>query len=133
MQVKILTLIFILLAFASCDPLRRIVVKNESTEKATITFKLKEDSALHSPVFINNSEKVSYTITNLSPHNKMRLSFGSGNWTHGAIKNLADDLDYLEIESTAGNQKLASEEEIITFLKEHLKGILRKNIHINIK
>ena len=130
---KILTLIFSLVLLQSCDPLRRIIVKNESTENATITFKLKGDSALHSPIFINSTDKVSYTVGNNARHNVMRLSLGTGNWTNGALKQFVDDLEYLEITSTSINEKLSTEKEIKAYLRQHLTGILRKNIHINIK
>jgi hypothetical protein len=112
--------------------MRRVIVKNKSSEPVTIIWTLKEDSALHSPLFINSATEVKFKISNQFPHNQMRLGFGMGNWKNEALKDLADDLESLEIKSAPLNVKLASEEEIKTYLSSNLKGVLRKNITITI-
>jgi hypothetical protein len=128
--VKIILTLFILLMLTSCDPMRRVIIKNNSAEPATITWRLKEDSAMHSKLFISNSKEVRFTIKNSPPHNVIRIPFGIGNWKKGDLQNLADDLESLEINSSSINVLLSTEEEIKAYLQANIRGILHKNIKI---
>ncbi len=134
MPIKFLTLIFFIFLFAGCDPMRRVIVKNTSSSPVTITWKLKEDSARHSPLFIfSNSDKVTFTIGNKPGQNIMRLPFGMGNWKDGALDAMVDDLKSFEIESNSADTLYKEEGEIKAYLQSHLKGILKKNIKIYIQ
>lgn len=117
----------------SCDPMRRINMKNESAGEAQITWTLKEDSALHSPLFISNDTKVKFKLQNIKPYNEAKLSYGSGSWTEAVIKSLADDLEMLEIATATDTVRMKSEAEIWKYLADRKKGVTKKRIHITLR
>lgn len=117
----------------SCDPMRRINMKNESAGEAQITWTLKEDSALHSPLFISNDTRVKFKLQPTKPYNEAKLSYGSGSWTEAAMKSLADDLEMLEIATATDTVRMKSEGEIWKYLADHKKGVTKKRIHIIIR
>ena len=127
---KYLVLIF-LLSFFSCDPMRRIDMKNNTSNDAEITWTLKEmDSLYKSPFFLSNSKKIKFKLQPNKPFNEANMSFGSGIWTKGAIDSITNRLDSLEIKSSTGTIKMDSR-EMNAYLMSNRKGLGKRRIVIN--
>ncbi|MBA2329937.1 MAG: hypothetical protein H0V91_09985, partial [Flavisolibacter sp.] len=66
---KILLLIAVTVFICSCDPMRRINIKNQSNDEAVVIWQIHEDSVLTSPLFIGNDPEVKYTLKQDPPYN----------------------------------------------------------------
>jgi len=127
---KYLVFILLLCCF-SCDPMRRIDMKNNSSGDAEITWTLKEmDSLYKSPFFLSNSKKIKFKLQPNSPFNEANMSFGSGIWTKEAIDSITNRLDSLEIKSSSGTLKMDAR-EMNTYLMANRKGLGKRRIIIN--
>lgn len=122
-----------LLILVSCDPMRRIRMKNSTKHDVEIIWTLKADSILSSPLFISNSTEIKWELKPGKPYNKINLSFGIGSWTPSAVQDLVDDLETLSIRWNKGELLLNTEEEIRNFLLPRRKGLDRGDIRIEVK
>ncbi len=130
---KYFTLIISIFFLLSCDPSRRINMLNKTNHDAEIIFKLKEDSAKTSPFFISNSTKINFNLKNEKPQNFASMSFGLGKWTKASIKNIADDLESLEIKHTKDSMLFNSEDQIAQYLFAKRKGTFKSRIDITVQ
>src|SRR5579885_3484348 len=125
---KYFIIVFIGILLISCDPLRRIDMKNTGSEDAEFIWSLKEmDSLYKSPFFLSNSKKIKFKLNANKPYNEANMSFGSGIWTRQAIDSITERLDSLEIKSSAGTIKMGAE-DINSLLKNHRKGLGKRTI-----
>ncbi len=127
---KYFSLIISILFLFSCNPSRRINLRNKSNNNAEVIFKLKEDSAKTSPFFISNSTRVNFNLKNKKPHNWATMSFGLGKWTKASIKNIADDLESFEIKHTKDSMLFNTEDQIAQYLFAKRKGTFKSRIEI---
>jgi hypothetical protein len=128
---KYFVFIFLLQLFFSCDPMRRIDMKNNSSGDVEITWTLKEmDSLYKSPFFLSNSKKIKFKLQQNKPFNEANMSFGSGIWTKEAIDSITNRLDSLEIKSSSGTLKMDSK-EMNAYLMDKRKGLGKRKIIIN--
>jgi hypothetical protein len=118
---------------AGCDAFRRINMKNNSGEKASITWSIKMDSINSSPFFLSNDRDVTFDLYPESPRNLIRMSFGYGTWHPRQLNNLIDDLDSMVIISRFGTQKFTTEDDIRKFLMPKRKRIDKSRIDIVIE
>ncbi|MGZ8536932.1 MAG: hypothetical protein ACXWV9_01655 [Flavisolibacter sp.] len=132
MRILFALLIFSVLFF-SCDPMRRIDMRNSTDEEIEITWNIKEDSILVSPFFLSNSKKTTFKLYPESPYNRVSMSCGIGVWTPQAIQELTNDLDSVVIKHKGGEINLNSDEEIKNFLFSRRRGFERDKIRIDIK
>lgn len=124
-------LILCCVIFTSCNPLRRIDMKNRSDSDVEITWLLKErDSMYSSPLFMNNSREVKFKLKPDKPYNIIKWSFGDGNWKLPYLKEITEHLESLEIKSGNGTVLLSSPEEIYSFLVSRRTGIGKRKIAI---
>jgi hypothetical protein len=126
-------ILFFLCALASmlcsCDPLRRLQMKNQGSGDAEFIWKLKEHDSLHrNPFFMSNSDIVEFKLKNTKPHNFVNMSFGIGSWTPEYLNQLSQTIESVIIKSTADSMKLNSSAEIFDYLFKHRKGIGKKKI-----
>jgi hypothetical protein len=127
---KYFSLLLSVLFFLSCNPMRRINMRNISNEDAEFIFKLKEDSAKTSPLFISTSPKISFNLKNKQPYNRAVVSLGFGKWTEASIKNIADDLESFEIKHAIDSVLLTSEAQIVKYFFDRRKGTFKSRIEI---
>jgi hypothetical protein len=119
------------LLIASCDPLRRINMKNKSAENASIIWTLKErDSLYKSPFFISNSKITRFDLKPSKPYNEVKMSFGLGSWTRDSLAMITDRLETLEIISGTTKIKIDSSKNIYDYLLARRKGLGKKRIEI---
>jgi len=121
------------LLFASCEPARRIVMKNESGAPASVTWNIKEDSIHSSPFFISNSREMRFDLTPGRPGNRIPISCGIGSWTIRELNQVLDDLDSLEISSHSEEKCLRTEKEMREYLLPKRKGLDKGRIEIVLK
>jgi hypothetical protein len=114
----------------SCDPMRRINMKNKSGEDVDIIWTLKEDSAKTSPLFISNDTEVKFHLKNKRPHNEANMSFGIGSWNEAMLKNISDDIESLQINSAKDSVKLSTTADIWKYLADRKRGIGKNKIQI---
>jgi hypothetical protein len=127
---KYIFAVLVVAAITSCDPMRRINIKNTSAEDAEISWKIKEDSIRNSPFYISNSDEETFTLKPKKPFNELKMSFGIGLWTPGYVKRIADDLDWIKIKSSSGTIQLTSQEDLVQFLMARRRGIANRKIVI---
>ena len=124
-------LLILLVLFFSCDPMRRIDMRNNSSGDAEITWTLKEmDSLYKSPFFLSNSKKIKFKLQQNRPFNEANMSFGSGIWTKSAIDSITNRLDSLEIKTSSGTLKMDAR-EMNASLMANRKGLGKRRIIIN--
>lgn len=127
-----LAALLIVVLFCSCDPMRRVTVLNKTAKDVVMTWKLKEDSIKVSPLFISNTDEVVFTVKPTPHHNKMNMSFGTGNWNATALNDLVDDLEWFEIKSATFSIRLTQPNEIREYLAQHRVGITKRRIKISL-
>ena len=116
--------------FMSCDPARRINMKNNTGADAEITWVIKEDSLHSSPFFITASKEQKFELKADSPGNAIYMSAGVGTWTPKYLREIVNDLDTVIIRWNDKELKLSSEEEIFGFLLPRRKGVGKDKIEI---
>jgi dihydroxyacetone kinase-like predicted kinase len=116
----------------SCDPLRRINMKNRSGEDADIIWTLLKDSAKTSLLFISNDEEVKFHLKTNRPKNEANMSFGIGSWTNEMLKSLADDLESLHINTNKDSLHLKTTADIWKYLSDRKKGFGKNKIQITL-
>ena len=130
---KAITLfVIILMLVQSCNPMRRIDMKNRSGGDVGITWKLQDrDSLYKSDFFISNSEELSFEI-HPGEANDVKMSFGVGNWKPAALYAVTERLESLEIKSPSGTILLKSPDDIYNFLISRRRGLTNRRIVIEI-
>lgn len=126
-------LLVISLAGTSCDPMRRIRMRNHTSGTAEITWTLKEDSLHSSLLYASNTREVVFKLSPDKPGNYINLSYGIGKWSPADVEALADDLESLVIHWNGGEIRLDSSEQIRNYLLPRRKGMDRAKLVINIK
>lgn len=130
---NILFLFLVAVMAFSCDPMRRINMKNESNEDAEITWFIKEDSILSSPFFISNSQEVNFQLGTRPGSNHVKMSFGTGTWSDKTVTNLIDDLDSVILKWNHKVAVLNTDSQMKDFLMARRKGIDKSKIQIILK
>ena len=128
MKRALLIVSVLLILFTSCDPLRRVQMRNHTTGPVEFIWQLKEDSALHSPLFINNALKVHFKLLSHKPHHMANLSVGQGPWTHTDITEFADDLESITIIKGIDTTLITSSAAIASLLYGKRKGLTKSRI-----
>lgn len=115
---------------SSCDPYRRINMRNQSDAEASILFALKKDSSVKSYFSISNDTSLTIKLLPAPPHNLAKMSFGSGKWTEAFIKSVADDLASITILHRNDSTVMNTEDAIWNYLMTHRKGFGKKRLEI---
>ena len=116
-------------AFFSCDPVRRIEMKNESSDTASIIWTLNEDSLSNNPFMLSNSKELKFELYG-PKRNEINFSFGPGNWSPAEVERLVNKLTSLEIVSAAQRIRIDSLPRLREFLLARRKGIGGARIEI---
>lgn len=117
------------IALLSCNPVRRIDMKNESADTAEVIWTLNEDSLINNPFLISNSKELKFSL--YSPKRKeIKMSFGPGNWSPGEVDKLVGHLTSLEIISATQRIKIDSLPLLRQFLLARRKGVGGARIEI---
>lgn len=133
MKIYLIIVPFLFVTVISCDPMRRLQMKNESAGEVEFKWKLKENDSLYlSPFFISNSQKTDFLLKNKKPHNFINMSFGIGAWSEEYLNEMSKKLESLEINSIQDSLKFNSPAEIYNFLLKHRKGIGNRKIMITV-
>ena len=128
---KTFTSILILgvIAMFSCDPVRRIDMKNEGADTAHVIWTLNEDSLSNNPFLISNSKQLKFDL--YPPKRKaIKMSFGPGNWSPTEVQKLVGHLTSLEIISHSQRIKIDSLPLLREFLLARRKGVGGARIEI---
>jgi len=125
-------LLLLLPCVFSCDPMRRINMKNATGSDVTITFKIKEDSIHKSPFYLSSDKEQKFLLEKGKKNNDIRLSAGIGTWTPKHLRSVVDDLEALEIKWDKGEIKLESEEDIFNYLLQRRQGLGKDKIVIRV-
>ena len=112
----------------SCDPVRRIDIKNNTADSAEVIWTLNEDSLMNNPFLISNSKELKFTLH--PPNNSIKMSFGTGSWTPSEVQKLIRHLISLEIISSTQRIKIDSLPLLKEFLLARRKGIGGARIEI---
>lgn len=129
---KILIAIVVVFLWAACNPVRRIDMQNNSGQEAEIVITIKEDSILNSPFYMNNATELRLPLKTQHPYNLVKMTFGEGPWNNSFLADITDDLETMQITSTAGTITLNTPTDIEKFLMARRKGITRRKIKIYI-
>ena len=122
-------LILSVLTILSCDPVRRIDIKNNSADTAHIIWTLNEDSLSNNPFLLSNSKELKFDL--YSPkRDEIKMSFGPGNWSPKEIQRLVGHLTSLEIISSTQRIKIDSLPLLKDFLLARRKGVGGARIEI---
>lgn len=134
MKIIAFGILFLLLSkfIISCNPQKRIIMRNASADDAEIIWKIAEDSVNVSRLYISNSPEVKIYLRPVKPHNLADMSFGIGTWSDTELNDFADDLESLEVKSRNQNFKLSVPVEIKKYLLENRKGFGKTKIRITI-
>src|SRR5829696_350130 len=114
---------------SSCDPVRRIDMKNESADTAEIIWTLNEDSLMNNPFLLTNSKELKFSLTT-SKTKEIKMSFGSGGWSPKEVEKLVGHLVSLEIISATQRIKIDSLPLLRDFLLARRKGVGGARIEI---
>lgn len=118
-----------IIALFSCDPVRRIDLKNESADTAHVIWTLNEDSLINNPFLISNSKELKFAL--YSPkREEIKMSFGAGSWTPTEVNRLVGNLTSLEIISATQRIKIDSLPLLKEFLLARRKGVGGARIEI---
>jgi hypothetical protein len=128
-----LLILGIMFTLMSCDPARRINMKNDTGADAEITWIIKEDSLHSSPFFITSAKEQKFELKADSPGNAIYMSAGVGTWTPKYLREIVNDLDTVIIRWKDKELKLSSEDEIFGFLLPRRKGVGKDKIEILLK
>lgn len=130
---KLLVILFTTIWICSgCNPARRINMKNNTGEKATITWKLLEDSMTVSPLFLSSDKEVAFELGGEGPSKNIVLSCGIGTWKPKDVKDLTDDLEWLELKWSTGEIHIETGDSILKYLMPRRKGLGKNQIEIRI-
>lgn len=115
--------------FAGCNPVRRIDMKNSTTDSVQIVWTLNEDSLSNNPFMISNSRELKFI---LHPPKTMRInmSFGAGSWTPTEVQKLVNGLRSLEIISASQRIKIDSLPLLKDYLLARRRGVGGARIEI---
>ena len=116
----------------ACNSMRRIRMENYSSEDASITWVIKEDSINKSKLYLSNSKTVNFTLQQKKPYNMVKMSMGTGTWTPAVLTDFVDDLETLEIKWKGGMIKLDTT-QIFDYLVIRRRSIDNSQIKIEIK
>jgi hypothetical protein len=114
----------------SCDPMRRIAMKNNTHDEIEITWTIKEDSILNSPFYLSSSTKTTFKLLPEKPYDFVNMSCGVGTWTPQALQDITDDLESLVIKWKDREIRLDTDEELKSFLFPRRRGFERDRIKI---
>jgi hypothetical protein len=126
---KIILFFLAVIILPSCDPMRRIYIKNNSNGDAEVTWIIKEDSILSSPLFISNNPEVKFHLAP-KPNKVINMSCGIGEWSIEALDNFVDDLESLELKWVGGAIKMTNVDSIKNFLYNRRIGLDHGTISI---
>ena len=128
---KTITSLLILgvVALFSCDPVRRIDMKNLGVDTAHIIWTLNEDSLMNNPFLLSNSKELKFDLYP-PKRKKINMSFGPGNWSPKEVQKLVGHLTSLEIISGTQHIKIDSMPRLRDFLLARRKGIGGARIEI---
>ena len=116
----------------ACNSMRRIRMENFSSEDASITWVIKEDSINKSKLYLSNSKTVNFTLQQKKPYNMVSMSMGTGTWTPAILTDFVDDLETLEIKWKGGTIKLDST-QIFDYLVIRRRSVDNSLIKIELK
>jgi len=129
---KILITLCLIIAIAcSCNDLRRIAMRNKSSDTAEIIWTLNEDSLTNNPFLISNSKELKFLL--YPPNTKeIKMSFGPGNWSPSQVQKLVGYLVSLEIKTAKQRIKIDSLPLLKDYLLARRKGIGGVTIRIEV-
>ncbi|GAA4755120.1 hypothetical protein [Flavisolibacter ginsenosidimutans] len=129
MNIIIGFLLVLLTACVSCNPVRRIDMKNETADTVKFIWRLNEDSLMNNPFLLSNSKKLEFTL--YPPKVKaIKMSFGEGNWSPKDVQKLVGFLESFEIISPSQHIKIDSLPMLKDFLLARRRGIGGARIEI---
>jgi hypothetical protein len=121
---------FVVMIALSCDPMRRINMKNETSGQAQIRWFIKEDSVNSSPLFISNSQEQAFVLEPVPGQDLIKMSFGIGRWSPGKVEDFVDDLDSIMISWSGKKLLLVEQDQMKSFLLSRRRGLDKSKIMI---
>jgi hypothetical protein len=124
--------ILLVCMLSSCDPARVLIMKPSKKQNRKIL--IYGNQALVPLIFQNdtlNKKVVIDTPIKDSNRNKELVFYGIGVWGDSSIVKFSKNIDSIVIIKDDLKNKLDSQEEINSYLKENLKGLLHNKIVLN--
>lgn len=105
----------------SCDPARRIEMKNSSTDTVHVIWRVKKDSIGFNAFNLSNNRELKFM---LPPHrnSEIKMSFGTGVWSPEEVEKLIHRLESFEIRTARQNLKIDSLSQLRSYLLARRKG-----------
>ena len=122
-------ILLVIIAMFSCDPVRRIDMKNQSNDTAYVIWTLNEDSLMNNPFLISNSKQLKFDLYH-PKRKEIKMSFGPGNWSPKEVQKLVGHLTSLEIISSTQRIRIDSLPLLREFLLARRKGVGGARIEI---
>jgi hypothetical protein len=126
-----IVLVLVLGLLESCNPTRRIIFKNNSGDRASFYWIMKDrDSLWRSPFFVASTDSSGFTLGPSAPQNRAEMSFGFGSWSPDLLNETIKDVKSMHLLWKRGAVDLNSREEIMSFLLARRRGIDKHRIVI---
>jgi hypothetical protein len=113
----------------SCDPSRRIEMKNKTSDTAEITWKSQEDSIGFNPFVLNNAKELTFKLPP-NKHSEMKFSFGLGTWSPQEVEKAIHWIEYFQIKTPKSSMRIDSLPMLRDYLLARRKGIGGSKIEI---
>jgi hypothetical protein len=113
----------------SCDPARRIEMKNSSADTALVIWRVKKDSIGFNAFNLSNNRELKFTLPP-NRNSEIKMSFGIGVWSPEEVERLIHRLESFEIRTGQQNFKIDSLSQLRSYLLARRKGSSRIQIII---
>lgn len=114
----------------SCDPARRIEMKNSSADTAHIIWRVKKDSIGFNAFNLSNNRELKFTLPPYR-NSEIKMSFGVGVWSPEEVDRLIHRLESFEIKTSRQNLKIDSMAQLRSYLLARRKGSSKIKIVID--
>ena len=107
----------------SCDPGKRITIRNKTKSDVRINFSKQNWITPDSQEFYLGN----------TGNTKMTLSYGLGNWQENEIDTVWGQIDFVSIFTEKDTILLSQKEDFVNLISIKRKGLLNENLSIKIK
>jgi hypothetical protein len=129
MRYSLLFLLVFAACLLSCDPARRIEMKNSSSDTALVIWRVKKDSIGFNAFNLSNNRELKFTLPP-KKNSEIKMSFGIGVWSPEEVEKLIHRLESFEIKTPHQNFKIDSLAQLRSYLLARRKGSSKIKIEI---
>ena len=118
---KLLQLCMVLMAglfLTACDPIHFIEFINETEEAVNIRMEIDTSMQYYALEEYRSGDQIQIS---LAPGSSEMIDFGMGTWSDYQLNQISELIKVIEIQTASETTRHQGSEELIAFLKEHLK------------